>query len=100
MSEEKKETGIKDYAGGWITEREGTDVPGFLKLAFPIIGVFCTVYLVVLMNGETGHADRGVLVRAFNVATGTADGLMYFVAALMFIYVVIAVTFAIRKNTH
>jgi len=27
------ETKIKDYAGGWITEREGTTVPGFLKLA-------------------------------------------------------------------
>ena len=25
---------IKEYADGWITEREGTDVPGFLKLAY------------------------------------------------------------------
>jgi len=100
MSEEKKESGIKDYAGGWITEREGTDVPGFLKLAFPIIGLFCVGYLIVLMNGETTHPDRGVLVRGFNAVTGNGDTVMYLVAALALIYVIIAVTFAIRKNTH
>ena len=28
---------IKEYADGWITEREGTEVPGFLKLAYIVI---------------------------------------------------------------
>jgi hypothetical protein len=98
MSEEKKQA-IKEYADGWITEREGTDVPGFLKLAFPVIGIFCCAYLVVYMNGETSHSDRGVIVQAFNKATGTADGLMYFVLALAAVYLVIAVLFSIRKHT-
>lgn len=97
MSEEKKQA-IKEYAGGWITEREGTDVPGFLKLAFPVIGIFCCAYLVVYMNGETSHSDRGWIVQAFNRATTTADPLMYFVLALAAVYVAIAVVFSIRKQ--
>ena len=28
---------IKEYADGWITEQAGTEVPGFLKLAFIVI---------------------------------------------------------------
>ena len=36
MSDNKN--GIKEYAGGWITERKNTEAPGFLKVAFPIIG--------------------------------------------------------------
>lgn len=99
MSEEKKQT-IKEYAGGWITEREGMPIPGFLKLAFPIIGLFCAGYLVVYMNGEVNHADRGSLVQAFNKSTGTADALMYFVLALVVIYVIITVLFALRKSDH
>ena len=35
MTDQKNE--LKEYAGGWITERKGTDIPGFLKLAFPVI---------------------------------------------------------------
>ena len=30
---------LKEYAGGWMTERKGTDAPAFLKLAFPVIGL-------------------------------------------------------------
>ena len=99
MSEEKKGA-IKDYAGGWITEREGQPIPGFLKLAFPVIGLFCTGYLIVYMNGEVNHSDRGALVQAFNKSTGTADWLMYAVAAVAFVYVVITVLFALRKSDH
>lgn len=99
MSDEKKEQ-IKDYAGGWITEREGQPIPGFLKLAFPIIGLFGIAYLIVYMNGEVNHSDRGALVQAFNKSTGTADWLMYAVAALVAVYVVITVTFALRKSDH
>lgn len=88
---------LKEYAGGWITERKGAPVPGFLKLAFPVIGLFCAAYLVVYMNGEVDHSDRGVLVRAFNSMTIPADTLMYIVAALALIYVVLVVSFAIRK---
>lgn len=88
---------LKEYAGGWITERKGEPVPGFLKLAFPVIGLFCAAYLVVYRNGEVDHADRGVLVRAFNSMTLPADPLMYVVAVMALVYVVLVVTFAIRK---
>lgn len=94
MSDENKQ--IKDYAGGWIQERKGTDAPPFLKIAFPIIGVFAASYLVVYMTGEIDHADRGSLVRAFNSATETSPMLMYIVAALAFVYVIAVAVFAIR----
>jgi Na+/H+ antiporter NhaC len=99
MSEQNPKQGadLKEYAGGWMTERKGTDAPGFLKLAFPIIGLGCTAYLIIYMNGEVNHAERGVLVQKFNAATTTADGLMYFVAALALIYVLTVVVFAIKK---
>jgi hypothetical protein len=100
MSDEPKKDAIKEYAGGWITEREGMPIPGFLKLAFPIIGLFCCGYLIVYMNGEVNHSDRGSLVQTFNRSTGTADLLMWSVFGLMLIYVVIAVTFALRKSDH
>ncbi|HBY59398.1 MAG TPA: hypothetical protein DEH78_06220 [Solibacterales bacterium] len=88
---------LKDYAGGWIQEREGTEIPGFLKIAFPIIGLFCTAYLVVYMVGEVDHADRGSLVKIFNAATQTSPVLMYVVAALSLLYVVAVAVFAVRK---
>jgi Na+/H+ antiporter NhaC len=88
---------LKEYAGGWMTERKGTDVPGFLKLAFPIIGFFCVAYLVVYMNGEVSHSDRGSIVQQFNRATESSPGLMYAIAACALVYVVLVVAFAIRK---
>jgi hypothetical protein len=100
MSDEPKKDAIKEYAGGWITEREGMPIPGFLKLAFPIIGLFACGYMIVYMNGEVNHSDRGSLVQTFNRSTGTADLLMWSVFALMLIYVIIAVTFALRKSDH
>ena len=60
---------IKEYADGWITEREGTEVPGFLKLAYIVIAGGCLGYFFLYMYGETSHPDRGALVRAMNAAT-------------------------------
>jgi len=97
MDENKENDEIKEYADGWMTERRGTDMPMFLKVAFIVISLGCVTYLIVYMNGETGHADRGVLVQAFNKVTGTADGFMYFVAALALIYAGILIFFAFRK---
>ena len=88
----------KDYAGGWITEKKGTDVPPFLKLAFPIIGLSCVAYIVMYMNGEISHAERGPLVQQMNAATTPANGLMYLVAALGLAFVVTVVLFAFRKS--
>jgi hypothetical protein len=88
---------IKQYADGWITERARTDVPAFLKFAFIVIAGGCLAYLLIFMNGEVDHPDRGQLVRAFNSATETSGVLMYSVAALVLIFGVIVVAFAFSK---
>lgn len=93
MSEHEE---MKDYAGGWITERKGTDIPPFLKLAFPVIGLGCVAYIVLQMMGDVHHATRGKYVQEFNKVAQTSPGLQYFVAALALIYVVITVIFAFK----
>ncbi len=90
-------TELKDYADGWITERKHTDIPPFLKFAYPVIGLFCVGYLIVFMDGEVNHSERGVLVRKFNEMTATAPGVMYLVAGLGLIYVLATIIFAVRK---
>ncbi|MBI1760935.1 MAG: hypothetical protein HYR56_05795 [Acidobacteria bacterium] len=95
MSQNKEE--IKEYAEGWITERKGTDVPTFLRFAYIIIAGGCAAYLVLYMNGETGHAERGPLVQAFNKVSQSANGLMYCIAALVVVYAIIVVGFAFKK---
>ncbi len=97
MSEQDKQDGLKDYAGGWMQERKGTDAPGFLKLAFPVIGLGCTAYLIMQMYGDIHHDTRGKLVEQFNAATRTNPGLMYAIAAMVFIYVAIVAYFAFSK---
>lgn len=97
MDENKENGELKEYADGWMTERKGTDAPTFLKAAFVIIPLGALTYFMVYMNGETFHSDRGPLVQAFNKATGTANGFMYFVALLIVIYAAILVMFAFKK---
>ena len=91
---------IKDYADGWITEQEGTEIPGFLKLAFPVIAIGCLVYFFTYMYGEVNHPDRGPLVRTLNAATEASGTLMYAIAALIVIFGVIVVAFALGKSRH
>jgi len=98
MAAEKLETGIKEYAEGWITERAGTGVPGFLKLAIPVIALFCIGYLFVYLRGETNHSDRGILVQKFNEATQTSEPLMWFVGGLAIAFAITVVLFALRKS--
>lgn len=97
MASDNQKQEIKDYAEGWIQEREGTDAPPFLKAAFVVIGVSGTAYLFMFMNGEIDHSDRGPLVRAFNAISNSADGLMTMVGFMMLIYVAIVAVFAFRK---
>jgi hypothetical protein len=96
MSPDK--TKIKEYAGGWITEREETPIPGFLKLAYIVIIGGCIAYFLVYMFGEVNHPDRGPLVRAMNAATEASGFLMYGIAAMIVVYGVIVVAFAFRKG--
>jgi hypothetical protein len=93
-----KDQKLKEYAGGWMTERQGTEVPGFLKLAFPIIAFSCTAYLVIYMYGEVTHSERGRLVQQFNQVSETSAGLMYAVAALALVFAVVVVKFAFSKS--
>ena len=88
---------LKEYAGGWMVERKNTDAPPFLKAAYVVIGLCCVSYLIVYMNGEVDHAERGVLVRQFNAATQSSSGFMYIVAALALLYVALTVAFGFSK---
>jgi len=99
MPDPKVPEEIKEIAGGWITERKNTEIPAFLKFAYIVIGGFCFFYFLVFMHGEISHSTRGNLVRQMNEHTQTSNAFMYFVAALILIYVVIAVIFAFKK-TH
>ena len=99
MIEEKKSE-LTEYADGWITERKGTGIPGFLKLAYPIILVACAVYLFVYMNGEITHSTRGNLVQELNAVTGNANTFMYVVMALIAAYVVVLLAFLYKKSDH
>ena len=92
-----KEEGIHEYADGWITERNGTDVPAFLKFAFIVIAAGAIGYFFIYMYGETTHPDRGALVRALNAATEASGALMYAIAGLIVIYGVIVVAFSFRR---
>ena len=98
MADKNEGTGIKQYADGWITEREGTPIPGFLKLAFPIIALGAVAYLLIYMNGETTHADRGALVQKFNEVSQSSPTMIYLVAGLGVLFAVIVVSFAFRKS--
>jgi hypothetical protein len=89
---------IKEYAGGWITEREGTAVPGFLKLAYIAIAGGAFAYFLIYMYGEVDHPDRGGLVRAMNAATEASAGLMYAIAAMIVVFGVIVVAFSFGKS--
>jgi len=96
--EQTKQSEIKEYAGGWITERAGTEVPGFLKLAIPVIAGGCLAYFFLFMYGETAHEERGALVRQMNAATEASAVLMYAVAAMVIIFGVIVVAFALTRS--
>ena len=57
---------VKELAGGWITERKGTPIPAFLKLAYVGFSLFGVAYLFLYRMGEEGHPTRGPLVKAGN----------------------------------
>jgi hypothetical protein len=88
---------LKEYAEGWITERQGTAIPGFLKLAYICIAGGTFAYFLTYMYGETTNPDRGQLVRAMNAATESSAALMYAVAALIVVFGVIVIAFSFGK---
>ncbi len=96
MTPAKKED-IQEYAGGWMTERKGTDAPRFLKFAFPVIAAGAAVYFFLYMHGETTNADRGQFVQQLNAATEASGILMYAVAAMVIVFGIVVVVFALAK---
>ena len=89
---------IKEYADGWITEREGTAIPPFLKLSYIVVAGGALAYFLMFMYGETTHHERGPLVRTLNAATQASAGLMYAIAGLIVIFGVIVVAFSFSKH--
>ncbi len=98
MAEQKASNDVKSYADGWMTEKKNTEIPAFLKATYIVVACGCLAYFFVFMNGEISHSTRGALVRQFNAVTGTANGFMYFVAALIAIFAIITVKFAFSKS--
>ena len=99
MSTETKPE-LKQYADGWITEQKGTGIPGFLKLAYPVIGIAILAYIVMYINGEVTHSTRGSLVQQLNAVTGTADVFMFVVAGMIVLYLIILSVYLFKKAGH
>ena len=91
---------LKQYAEGWITERKGTGIPGFLKLAYPVIGIAVLAYVFLYINGEVTHSTRGTLVQQLNAVTGTADVFMFVVAGMVVLYLIILASYLFKKSGH
>lgn len=100
MTIEKAKPELKEYAGGWITERKGTGIPPFLKFVSPVIALAAIAYLFININGEVNHAERGPLVQQLNAVTGSSNGFMYVVAGLIAIYLIILAIFLFKKSGH
>lgn len=99
MTEKNPAGKVKDLAGGWITEREGTGVPLFLKLSYVGFCLFGLAYLFLYWAGETAHATRGPLVRQMNeVLTQPGTGWIAFVGVILAAFVVGLLWFAFRKE--
>ena len=97
MANTEEHEELHEYAGGWMTERKGTDAPVFLKFAYVVIAVCCLAYMAVYMNGATGHADHGPLIEQFNAVTGTADTFMWIVIGLGAVMLLVLAKFAFSK---
>lgn len=97
MSAKQDHGELHELAGGWITERKGTPVPGFLKLTYVGFCAFGLVYLVLYAAGEVGHATRGPLVQQLNALTGQ-PGMAWFglLAVLLVAFAAGLLTYALR----
>lgn len=98
---ENDETKIHDLAGGWITERVGTPIPVFLKIAYVGFCLFGLVYLFKYSLGEVEHATRGPLVQQLNqVAQQPPMGWIVFLAVVLFAFVggLLAFAFLAREE--
>lgn len=98
MPVDKEIQEVKDYAGGWITERKNTNVPTFLRVCYIVISSCCIAYLIIFMYGEVNHSERGPLVKEFIQTSQTSPGLMYGVATLAALFFIGLIVFAFKKT--
>ena len=97
-TKQPEKTAVHEIAGGWITEKAGTEVPAFLRLVYVVVAAICAAYLIVYMYGEVNHSERGPLVKQFNLSTVTSEPLMYIVAAMVVLFFVAVSLFAAQKS--
>ncbi len=100
MAAEVKPTAqpVHEIAGGWITEKQGTEVPVFLRVCYVVIASASVAYLILYMYGEVEHAERGPLVKQFNLSTFTNESLMYGIAAVVALFFIGVSAFAAQKD--
>jgi hypothetical protein len=90
---------VKELAGGWITEREGTGVPLFLKLTYVGFSLFGLAYLFLYREGEVAHETRGVFVREVNkVMEVPGAGWFAFIGIVLVTFIVGLLWFAFRSD--
>lgn len=96
----EKDPNLHEIAGGWILERKGTEVPGFLKATYVVVAGSCIIYSIWWANGDAGDSERGHLVQQFNAVTGFSAGFMWFVTALVIVFALILFKFAFTTSSH
>lgn len=90
---------VHELAGGWITERAGTPIPAFLKIAYVGLGLFGLFYLFKYSMGEVDHATRGPLVQQLNqVSSQPPTAWIIFLAVVLGAFVIGLLAFAFRAK--
>lgn len=99
MSAEPQDDKVHELAGGWITERVGTPIPFFLKLAYVGFSIFGLYYLFAYWTGEVGHSSRGAFVEEFNKAVDLPGGAwLGVIAVVLAVFVVGLLAYTFRKG--
>lgn len=99
MTEESEKGEVHELAGGWITERVGMPIPGFLKLAYVGFCLFGIYYLFTYWKGEVSHATRGPLVKQINDVMGSPGvAWLGFLAVILICFVAGLWIFAFSKE--
>jgi len=90
---------VHDLAGGWITERVGTPIPAFLKIAYVGFCLFGLFYLFKYSMGEVDNATRGPLVQQLNEISGKPPmAWIIFLGVVLGAFVIGLLAFAFRAK--
>ncbi len=98
MTGKPEKVEVHELAGGWITERVGTPIPRFLKLAYVFFSLFGVYYLFAYWKGELSHATRGPLVAQINEVMKSPGAPWFaFIAVILVLFVAGLWAFAFRR---